>query len=115
MYADYIYYATVYYDRAEDKKIPQEFVKMYLKRASAFLDHLFGVSKPKAPYDECLCDACCEIADCLYSLNEKEGITRETNDGYSVTFANNPPLYRAVYEIALKHLGFSGLLYRGIE
>ena len=115
MYADYNYYTTVYCSMLKNPQIPEEYTEMYLKKASVFLDSLFVCGKPRKPYTDSVCDACCEIAECLYRLEKREGISSESNDGYSVTFSGISPPYEAAYSIAVRYLGASGLLYRGIE
>ena len=116
MYADYNYYAKVYCSTLKEPKIEEDYIEWYLKKASSFLNSLFLGKKPKKPYSLCLSDACCEIADCFYRLEKTEGISREENDGYSVTFSSDASSpYKAAYDIAVRHLGFSGLLYRGLE
>lgn len=116
MYADYNYYINEYCDAVENPEIPQELTDKYLKKASLFLNSLFSGKKPRKPYECTICDACCEIAECLYRLEKREGISSEENDGFSVTFSSNAPApYKAAYDIAVRYLGASGLLYRGIE
>lgn len=116
MYADYNYYLKVYCAALKEPGIEENHIEWYLKKASAFLDSLFLYRKPKKPYDCEISDACCEIADCLFRLEKIEGIEREENDGYSVTFSNaSSSPYKAAYDIAVRHLGLSGLLYRGLE
>lgn len=115
MYADYNYYTTVFYNM-RSTRIPETETVRYLKKASVFLDSLFMHEKPKKPYSAALSDACCEIADCLYRLEKTEGISCESNDGYSVTFdTKTSSPYTAAYAIAVRYLGAGGLLYRGLD
>ena len=116
MYADYNYYTNEYCIGLKNPIIPQDKTEIYLKKASMFLNSLFVSKKPKRPYEYIICDTCCEIADCLYRLEKREGISKEENDGYSVTYSSNASSsYEAAYGIAVRNLGSSGLLYRGIE
>ena len=116
MYADYNYYANEYCQGMKNSVIPQEKTEFYLKKASMLLNSLFVSRKPRKPYDYIVCDTCCEIADCLYRLEKREGISKEENDGYAVTYSQNAlSSYRAAYDIAVRNLGASGLLYRGID
>ncbi len=61
----------------------------------------------------------CEIAEYLYSEAQKthSGISSESTDGYSVTYQkekSSSAINRELYQIAVKHLATTGLLYRGI-
>lgn len=116
MYADYNYYMKVYGDTLKEPKIEENYIEWYLKKASSFLNSLFLGGKPRKPYSSELSDTCCEIADCLCHLEKTEGIVKEENDGYAVAFSTNAPSpYKAAYDIAVRRLGASGLLYRGLE
>ncbi len=116
MYADYEYYKTTFYCGRETS-IPEARCVMYLRKASAFLDSLFVSVKPEAPYDECVKNACCEIADSIFAADSVKGIASENVDGYSVSYVtkseHNTPEAEA-YAIAQRYLGSTGLLYRGI-
>lgn len=118
LYADFDYYSNTYYDALQEIPIPNTQRTVYLRKASSYLDSIFVHSKPQEPYPEAVKNACCEIADCFYTCEQKEGIASENNDGYSVSYnANNfeakMTLHKA-YAIALRYLGSTGLLYRGI-
>ena len=116
MYADYNYYMSEYCNGLKEPEIPLEHIEWYLKKASVFLSSLFFRTMPKKPYSRMLSEACCEIADCFYRTEKREGISREENDGYSVTFSNDgSSTLKLAYDIAVKYLGMSGLLYRGLE
>lgn len=116
MYADKEYYLNAFNDGGE-ASLPDEKCTKYLRRASAFLDSLFIKSKPQEPYDENIKNACCEIADYMFSSDSRAGIASESNDGYSVTYSDEITQERIsaqCYVIAARYLGHTGLLYRGI-
>lgn len=114
MYADYDYYSNSFYC-AGAPVIDDGCREMYLRKASVFLNSLFLGKKPEEPYDGRLKDACCEIADYLYTFSRREGISSESNDGYSVSFADAGSAENRAYGIAKRYLAGTGLLYRGAE
>jgi len=118
LYADFDYYSNTYYDALQEIPIPNTQRLVYLRKASSYLDSLFVHSKPQEPYSEEVKNACCEIADCYFICDSREGIATENNDGYSVSYtAEASGLKMAeqkAYAIALRYLGATGLLYRGI-
>lgn len=117
LYADYDYYTNDFYEPLSDCVIPSGERAVFLKKASAFLDSLFVHGKPSEPYPEEVKNACCEIAECIYIYSKREGISAESNDGYSVTYSyrgGNSAGGEKAYAIALRYLANTGLLYRGI-
>ena len=117
LYADSDYYTESFYENMPECEIPSEERLMYLKKASAFLDSLFLHQKPQKPFCDELKSACCEIADCMYTYSQREGISSESNDGYSVTYSSaggSNAVYKNMYAIAKRYLANTGLLYRGI-
>ena len=118
LYADFDYYSNTYYDALQEIPIPNTQRLVYLRKASSYLDSLFVHGKPQEPYAEELKNACCEIADCYYTCEHKEGIVSENNDGYSVSYVQDAfgarMTQHKAYAIALRYLGSTGLLYRGI-
>ena len=116
MYADYNYYVSDYCSALKEPEIPDDHIEWYLKKAEVFLNSLFLRTIPQTPYSQRISNACCEIAECFYRTEKREGISKEENDGYSVTFSSEgSSALKLAYNIAVKHLGLSGLLYRGIE
>ncbi|MBO5369891.1 MAG: hypothetical protein J6B23_04345 [Clostridia bacterium] len=116
MFADKEYYVNVFCGEANEK-LPAENVVMYLRKASTFLNSLFVTKKPEEPYDECIKNACCEIAECFFQADSRAGIASESNDGYSVTYTSESAQGSAsatAYTIAQRNLAHTGLLYRGI-
>ena len=114
MYADFDYYSNTFCDVpapiAEDER------DMYLEKASAFLRSLFLNGEPTEPSDQRIKSACCGVAPCFYAYDKREGISSETNDGYSISFADGGGFERAekkALAIARYYLAGTGLLYRG--
>ena len=118
LYADFDYYSNSFYDALQEIPIPNTQRLVYLRKASSFLDSLFLHGKPQEPYPEEVKNACCEIADCYFLCESRDGIASENNDGYSVTYTAeasgvNMTVQKA-YAIALRYLGNTGLLCRRI-
>ncbi len=115
MYADFDYYSNTFC--ACEPIICEEKRVHFLKRASEFLDSLFLNGKPKEPYDECVKNACCAVAEVLFEEEKRRGISSENNDGYSVSFVNfgEGAFHRAATLAAKTYLGHSGLLYKGVR
>ncbi len=118
LYADFDYYSNTYYDALQEIPIPNTQRLVYLRKASSFLNSLFVHQKPQEPYPEEVKNACCEIADCYFLCEIKEGIASENNDGYSVTYTAEASgvkmTEQKAYAIALRYLGNTELLYRRI-
>lgn len=57
----------------------------------------------------------CEVAEEIYKNAEKQGIKSESTDGYSVTYADNTDVKKAVKNIIVCRLADTGLLYMGVE
>lgn len=96
---------------ANDAKIPLESFNLWEKRAVAELNRFTARDITENPEDDvkmCIC----EVAEFLYEKAKTSGIVSENNDGYSVRFEKGN-LSEGIYEIAVKWLSKSGLLYRG--
>ncbi len=59
--------------------------------------------------------AAAEIAQQLFENRGRDGLTGESNDGYSLSFAKDFSLDGAVYRTAKTWLGGTGLMYAGVE
>ncbi len=59
-------------------------------------------------------NAVCEAAELIFTCAASGDIKSETVDGYSVTYKDTAPTARQLAHILEKHLGGSGLLYRGV-
>lgn len=54
--------------------------------------------------------ALCEMCDCTYKYEQREGKTSENNDGYSVSFDVSRSLDSMLYEIAEVYLANTSLM-----
>lgn len=117
-YADYEWYSTEYGGAA----IPATAFPSYASRASAIVDQItFGrvakLAKDGALLD-CVRDAVCAAAESLYEYKQAASreIKSESNDGYSVTYADAGTEQQAMSKAAMlikTYLSNTGLLYRG--
>lgn len=58
-------------------------------------------------------NAVCAVCEVLYVQDSRDGISSETNDGYSIVYKSNAQAQRQkLYEAAALHLA-PELLYRG--
>lgn len=100
--------------------IPKESFSKYEYKARLELDRFtFGRLKGLQKIPEEAKQCVCEIAEYLYNEAQKthSGISSESTDGYSVTYQkekSSNAVNRDLYQIAVKHLAMTGLLYRGI-
>lgn len=99
------FYTTNYGDNA---KIPLDSFDLWADRAIAYLKHFCTVLPDSTAAKKCIC----EVAELLYSHDNKDGIESESNDGYSVKYSNGD-IKNAVYNIAKLYLLSSGVMYRG--
>lgn len=102
------FYGRIY---ADDAKIPLESFYLWEKRAVAALNRFTARDITEVP-DENVKMCICETAEFLYEKAKYSGIVSENNDGYSVHFETGKT-DDGIYEIAVKWLSKSGLLYRG--
>ncbi len=103
-------------------KIPEQSFSKYEYKARIELDRFtFGRLKglPDIPQEVQQC--ICEMAEYLYDDEQKKtqnnGISSESTDGYSVTYQkekSRTAVEKELYQIVVKHLGRSELLYRGV-
>lgn len=59
--------------------------------------------------------ALCEMCDCAYRYDRRDGKTSENNDGYSVSYDMNKTLNVMLYEIAEVYLINTGLLSLAVD
>ena len=110
---DYDYYLTSYCVGQIPTLSAADF-EVYVKRAKVFLESIssdFSLDGLEDRVRECLC----AISEVLYKNDKHGNIKSESIDGYSVSFADSSNLKSELWEIALRYLGKSGLLYQGVE
>lgn len=101
--------------------IPEESFSKYEYKARIELDRftfgrLKGLKDIPSEVKRCIC----EMAEYLYNesqLAKNNGISSESTDGYSVTYRkekSSNAIGKELYQIAVKHLSMTGLMYRGI-
>jgi len=59
--------------------------------------------------------ALCEMCDCAYKYEERDGKTSENNDGYSVSYDIGKSLDAMLYEIAEIYLINTGLMSLAVD
>ena len=59
--------------------------------------------------------ALCEMCDCAYKYDQREGITSENNDGYSVSFDVSRSVDSMLYKIAEVYLVNTGLMDLAVD
>jgi hypothetical protein len=109
-YSDYLYYTSGY----RGKLIPDKDFGFYAQKATAYLD--FVTSDNTQIYvdtDNRLKNACCAVAEIMYSQSGQSGKKSESIDSYSVTYADNY-VNDSLNLTARMYLGSTGLLYRGL-
>lgn len=114
-YATHEYYLNTYLDGETDdsKTIPTPQVYRYLRQASSYLNGI-TLGRIGSEVTDSIKDCTCEIAEALYLHDKRDGISSENNDGYSVSYTPDD-LDGKVYDIAVRHLLPTGLLYRGVR
>lgn len=117
-YVDIDYYEDTY----EGTAIPEDSFNKYAIKASTHMKRFtFGrIDENDAP--ECVKYACCEMCEFIYQHDQAQiggkMVKSETNDGYSVTFAEQDvqadALSHKLYGIALLYLADTDLLNMGV-
>lgn len=93
--------------------IPEDAFSPFLEKAAQMLDGLLMGRLFKVEDTEAAKHCLCEIAELLFKSAIRKGISREDNDGYSVTF-HCLSVEKGAAELANLYLSATGLLYRGI-
>ncbi len=108
---DYNEYVTRY-QVDEAAVIPERLFLAYLTKAVCFLESATMGRIDSVP-EERGKRCACELAELFYKHFLRQGITREDNDGYSVTY-DGASAEKEAGRIAALYLSGTGLLYRGI-
>ena len=132
IYADFAYYSASY----GGSLISNDKFSYYAARASEYIDQQTYDRLAKgvpAELTNKVSSCCCEIADSLYRFSADNangsgaGIASEKNGQYSITYRSDSEKISAMlngkgaglsdllYNIASKHLGMTGLLYKGVD
>ena len=103
---EYPFYSEVY----GGKTIPEAIFGSYVRRAEGALNHMLR-QKNKELSEESVGLLICELCDALYREDGRRGISRESIDGYDVSYYDVTT--SEVRQAVRRHLGDSGALYRG--
>lgn len=134
IYADFPYYQDGYCGQILTDAVT---FRTAAARASEYMDSVtFGRIRPDmlhSPLAPAIQNCCCALAEAMvtYQLNgtaaaESGAKKSETQHSYSVTYAtpvetlgallgSNATIQDYLYQIALRYLGHTGLLYRGCD
>ncbi len=104
--ADYTFYKDVY----GGNELPEEVFSLFVRRASVLLGNMMRAEADKME-DDAMKLLLCEICDSLYRQDRRQGISRESLDGYDVSYCDEASL--EIRQLVRRHLGDSGILYRG--
>lgn len=114
-YADYNFYSEVYHGTIATA---ENFDNAELE-SEAFVDMItFGRIGRLEEIPDCVKFAICSVADVVvkYVESQKNDVVSESNDGYSITYANasnDADCNHEMYTRAKRWLANTGLLYRG--
>lgn len=114
-YVDYEYYTESY----KGEKLKEDIFPRYAKWASALVDQMtFGRVKDLQEIPDCVKEAVCCAVEKRFSYEEKadRDLKSESNDGYSVSYADAGDEGSAVASIMEDiriYLSGTGLLFRG--
>ena len=113
VYADYVYYAEVFRGAA----IPSAalFDSLSVKATAYIRKITFGRSdKAFEDMENDIKNAMCAVCEIYYNTMGSEGIKSESNDGYSVTYADTATNETSLLNAAKLYLPCE-LLYRGFD
>lgn len=111
VYAAYSYYKETYKGTMSEADFT-----CFSRRASAYLGtytrwRITGAWRT----DERVLDACCAVADVLYSQAQGGEVTSVTNDGYTESYAAcRQTAAQKQYAALTLYLAATGLLYQGV-
>ncbi|MBQ8825633.1 MAG: hypothetical protein IJ007_00890 [Oscillospiraceae bacterium] len=106
MYADTDFYTNTYHGKLTGTELEKA-----LRRADYYIGTLILCPPDTVP--DCVKYAVCEIAD-LYAIeSSRDGISSESNDGYSVSYDKSKTFESKAFDIAYTYLSGTGLLFRG--
>ena len=91
-------------------EVPQAVFEKYAYRAGVLLGSMMR-SKASAPDSDKLSRLICEICDRLYLDDRRMGVSRESVDGYDVTYDDGKSC--EIRQIIRQYLGDDGVLFRG--
>ncbi|MBE7048682.1 MAG: hypothetical protein E7393_04860 [Ruminococcaceae bacterium] len=103
---DYDFYSCQY----EGNTIPREVFGQFLRRGEILLANMVRYDTAPGNSDE-IGFLLCEICDRLYQEDRHRDVSRESLDGYDVTYCNE--VEHDIAQLVRRHLGDSGMLYRG--
>lgn len=92
-------------------KIPQTVFEQYAYRAGVLLDSMIR-TKDKEPDAEKVERLMCELCDRLYDEDRRQGVSRESLDGYDVTYDHGYDSCE-IRQVVRRCLGDDGVLFRG--
>ena len=94
--------------------VPEREFGFYRDKAEKLIENLtFGRSRD-SELEEVAC-AETELIQFFFENGGARGIVSESNDGYSVTYADGGEETRAARDIVRQWLGNTGLMYAGVE
>ena len=107
MHLSYEFYTQNY----DGNKVPLAVFEQYVYRAGILLDSMIR-TKETALDAEKTQRFMCELCDRLYDEDRRSGISRESLDGYDVTYDSD---YESceIRQIVRQYLGSDGVLFRG--
>ena len=99
------------YLRGREPQVPDELFPFWAERASEQMDQYTFDRIDKAQlkrHKTRIMSCACELAEYLYQNEGNENKSSESISGRSVTYETGVP-----YRICQRHLGMTGLMYRG--
>lgn len=113
-------YRQGYYIKADEdffggSLIPENrWISLELKMSARLNQYTFDRMK-EDNWPEQAKTALCEMCDCAYKYERREGKISENNDGYSVSYDTSKPLNVMLYEIAEVYLINAGLMSLAVD
>ncbi len=105
---DYEFYSETY----GGTDVPREVFDRFAYRAGVLLDSMIRVGKTDLDTDK-MQRLLCEICDRLYHEDRRQGIVRESLDGYDVSYDTTVAESCEVLQLVRQYLGGDGVLFRG--
>lgn len=116
IYADYAYYQGIYGGSA----LSPDAFKQYARENSKYLD--FVTQNRITEITDLIKDTLCELCDSEYAFDNYKAVASESvgSSGVSVSYQtkdtqDKQKVESIKYNICKKNLGFTGLMFRGID
>ncbi len=100
-----------YHENYGGTKVPETVFEQYAYRSGILIDSMVRAGENLSDTEKVM-RLLCELCDRLYDEDRRRGVSRESLDGYDVTYENSYENCE-IRQIIRQYLGGDGVLFRG--